>query len=660
MSEKTIRAEIITLYMTDTNNLKESEDILDPRSNVKVEEIIREVVTYIPNAKIVDIINIVNPDKTIITKELLSTNNKTDIIFIIGDVDFTERQCANEAIESVTVDRKELSTELTNLMTNIEKKLEEIMRHRTRCGIRNKTLFINLSGTHEDRETCIAAISDILINAMHLVLGKRETQHFSLSDIASSASASRDNDFPEQNMNNNPNNCHKELFPTIPLEDALEILNKIAQAKMDKINHESVKIKDAYGRILCEDVHPNCSVPPFRTSSKHGYAVSVKDGKELRRVQEGENGFPPLPLQPGTCVWVNSGEPIPEGATAVVQVKDTKPLEGSPNDDSKYIEIMIKHLDVYKQTRCGIRNKTLFINLSGTHEDREKCMAAISDILMNAMHLVGKRETQHFSLSDIASSASRDNDFPEQNMNNNPNNFHKELFPTIPLEDALKILNKVAQAGMDKINHESVKIKDAYGRILCEDVHPNCPVPPFRTSCKHGYAVSVKDGKGLRRVQEGENGFPPLPLQPGTCVWVNSGEPIPEGATAVVQVKDTKPLEGTPNGDSKYIEIMIKPQHGQNIKPIGFDICDRKKDIILKKFTRIGPEEIGVLAASGCKEVIVAKRLSIGVLSIGDNLQEPGEPLQPGFTYDINRITLISLLKHNGYSSLDFGIVNDK
>ncbi|XP_071644417.1 gephyrin-like [Temnothorax longispinosus] len=326
------------------------------------------------------------------------------------------------------------------------------------------------------------------------------------------------------------------------------------------------------------------------------------------------------------------------------------------------IEKKLEEIMRYR-TRCGIRNKTLFINLSGTHEDRETCIAAISDILINAMHLVlGKRETQHFSLSDIASSASasRDNDFPEQNMNNNPNNCHKELFPTIPLEDALEILNKIAQAKMDKINHESVKIKDAYGRILCEDVHPNCSVPPFRTSSKHGYAVSVKDGKELRRVQEGENGFPPLPLQPGTCVWVNSGEPIPEGATAVVQVKDTKPLEGSPNDDSKYIEIMIKPQHGQNIKPIGFDICDRKKDIILKKFTRIGPEEIGVLAASGCKEVIVAKRLSIGVLSIGDNLQEPGEPLQPGFTYDINRITLISLLKHNGYSSLDFGIVNDK
>lgn len=85
-----------------------------------------------------------------------------------------------------------------------------------------------------------------------------------------------------------------------------------------------------------------------------------------------------------------------------------------------------------------------------------------------------------------------------------------------------------------------------------------------------------------------------------------------------------------------------------------------KDKIIIKKFKRIGSEEIGILAAAGCKEVVVVKQLSIGVLSIGENLEEYGAPLNPGFTYDINRITLISLLKHNGYSSLDFGIVRDK
>jgi len=85
-----------------------------------------------------------------------------------------------------------------------------------------------------------------------------------------------------------------------------------------------------------------------------------------------------------------------------------------------------------------------------------------------------------------------------------------------------------------------------------------------------------------------------------------------------------------------------------------------KNKIIIKKFTRIGSEEIGLLTGSGYKEVVVVKQLSIGVLSIGENLVEVGKPLKPGFTYDINRITLISLLKYNGFFSLDFGIVHDK
>jgi len=85
-----------------------------------------------------------------------------------------------------------------------------------------------------------------------------------------------------------------------------------------------------------------------------------------------------------------------------------------------------------------------------------------------------------------------------------------------------------------------------------------------------------------------------------------------------------------------------------------------KEKIIINKHTRIGPEEMGLLAASGCKNVIVTQQVSIGVLSIGNNLEEPGKPLKPGYVYDINRITLISLLKDNDFSALDFGIVNNK
>lgn len=70
--------------------------------------------------------------------------------------------------------------------------------------------------------------------------------------------------------------------------------------------------------------------------------------------------------------------------------------------------------------------------------------------------------------------------------------------------------------------------------------------------------------------------------------------------------------------------------------------------------------EIGLLAACGAKEVTVTKLPSIGVLSTGTELQDIGEPLKPGCVYDSNRITLITLLRENGFIALDFGIAIDE
>jgi len=85
------------------------------------------------------------------------------------------------------------------------------------------------------------------------------------------------------------NNHYMELFPMISLTNAMEILNKVVTANINENNSESVKINDAYGRILSEDVRSNCNVPPFRTSKKHGYAVLVLDGKGLRQVLKRQN-----------------------------------------------------------------------------------------------------------------------------------------------------------------------------------------------------------------------------------------------------------------------------------------------------------------------------------------------------------------------------------
>lgn len=82
---------------------------------------------------------------------------------------------------------------------------------------------------------------------------------------------------------------------------------------------------------------------------------------------------------------------------------------------------------------------------------------------------------------------------------------------------------------------------------------------------------------------------------------------------------------------------------------------------ILNKHTRIGPAEMGLLTYSRIYSVQVMKYPSIGILSIGNELQELGEILRAKHNYDSNRLILTTLLKQEGFNNvLDFGIANDK
>lgn len=80
----------------------------------------------------------------------------------------------------------------------------------------------------------------------------------------------------------------------------------------------------------------------------------------------------------------------------------------------------------------------------------------------------------------------------------------------------------------------------------------------------------------------------------------------------------------------------------------------------MNECTRIGPAEIGLLTCCDVYYVKVVKYPSIAILSIGDELEEPGEILRPQHIYDSNRLILTILLKQKGFNVLDFGITSDK
>ncbi|XP_018400344.1 PREDICTED: gephyrin-like [Cyphomyrmex costatus] len=306
------------------------------------------------------------------------------------------------------------------------------------------------------------------------------------------------------------------------------------------------------------------------------------------------------------------------------------------------------------ETVCRIRNTALIVDLSYLHKNIKNYFAAITNMILQTVHLIRIDKNENILLHDIASTSKANS-----TEDTSPNKRHKKSFPMISAADALLKMREIISKNKNEIIFETVQLNDAYNRILCENVESAYNLPPFNASTKHGYAVMVSDGKNLRKLlhDDDENMLSPISLQPETCVWVNTGDPIPDEATAVVQAKDVKLIENFEDCDDMYIEILVQPQYYENIKPIGYDLMKGKT--VATPYTRIGPSEIGLLAASGRKEVLVAKNTPIGILSIGNNLEEPGEILLPGFVYDINRITLIALLKEKGFNYLDFGIVNN-
>ncbi|XP_076276474.1 molybdenum cofactor synthesis protein cinnamon [Lasioglossum baleicum] len=313
---------------------------------------------------------------------------------------------------------------------------------------------------------------------------------------------------------------------------------------------------------------------------------------------------------------------------------------------------------------CGIRGKTLIVNLPGSPKAVKECLDVILPAIPHAVDLLrddGKKvKDTHNNIQNSSSVCAHKCQAETPLCLGNIVERHRESpYPMVSVEFAEKMIRKC----ITPLKSVSVvNVEEAYGRVLDSDLHSKYDLPPFRASIKDGYAVLANDGKGKRKVLSGIKAgdlATAIKLQPGTCVRVNTGASIPNDATAVVQVEDTKLIEGTSdNTEEKEIEIMTEVKSGQDIRPIGCDI--KKGELILKAGTQLGAVELGLLSACGYKEVSVIDLPKVGVLSTGDELQSPGTVLMPGHVYDSNKITLLTILKENGFHPVDMGIAQDE
>uniref|UniRef100_A0A674F1U1 Gephyrin n=1 Tax=Salmo trutta TaxID=8032 RepID=A0A674F1U1_SALTR len=613
-----IRVGILTVSDSCFRNLAED------RSGVNLKDLVHDpslLGGIISSYKIV-------PDEIDEIKETLvdwCDEKELNLILTTGGTGFAPRDVTPEATREV-IEREAPGMALAMLMGSLQ--VTPLgMLSRPVCGIRGKTLIINLPGSKKGSQECFQFILPALPHAIDLLrdaVVKVKEVHDALEDLPS---------------------------PPPPLSPPLT-LNSVACTQTEEKgvqceDDEDEKMKDI-GAASTEDHHHAHS--HHRHSHSHGHNSHITAAAIAAKIPDSiiSRGVQVLPRDTASLSTTPSESPRAQATSRLSTASCPTPKARLPSCSSTYSvseaarREFRAHLDevITLQSRYSTLDQ-LHSRLEGLNEDhrghsrtydsRVQSRCGSKENILRASH----------SAVDITKVARRHRMSP---------------FPLTSMDKAfITVLEMTAVLGTEIINY-----RDGMGRVLAQDVYAKDNLPPFPASVKDGYAVRAADGPGDRFIiGESQAGQQPThTVMPGQVMRVTTGAPIPCGADAVVQVEDTELLRESEDGTEELeVRILVQARPGQDIRPIGHDI--KRGECVLSKGTHMGPSEIGLLATVGVTEVEVQKFPVVAVMSTGNELLNPEDDLHPGKIRDSNRSTLLATIQEHGYPTINLGIVGD-
>ena len=303
----------------------------------------------------------------------------------------------------------------------------------------------------------------------------------------------------------------------------------------------------------------------------------------------------------------------------------------------------LKHTSYAALSRqvCGNRGCTLILNFPGSSSAVKECYSAVLPVLKHSIHLL--RDELHEVKKCHQPSSVTTLEMKEFKQ-----------FPIISVEECLKHIQEQCIPSSD----HTLPLERALNRVISQNVYAKYNIPSLPASVKDGYAIRSIDSALTREVigrcLAGVK--PELELYKDTVAYITTGAYLPKESDSVVMVENTRLVE---EGGKSEITLVSVPKKGEDIREIGTDM--REGELVLERGTVVGPLEIGILAAAAAREVRVFLPSRVGVFSTGDEIRDIRDTagVSEHTVIDTNRITLLSLLRNDGYEVEDFGVVRD-
>ncbi|XP_027564384.1 gephyrin isoform X12 [Neopelma chrysocephalum] len=569
------------------------------------------------------------PDEIEEIKETLidwCDEKELNLILTTGGTGFAPRDVTPEATKEV-IEREAPGMALAMLMGSLN--VTPLgMLSRPVCGIRGKTLIINLPGSKKGSQECFQFILPALPHAIDLLrdaIVKVKEVHDELEDLPS----------PPPPLSPPPT--------TSP--------HKQTEDKGVQCEEEEEEKKDS-GVASTED-----------SSSSHitaaAIAAKIPDSIISRGVQV-------LPRDTASLSTTPSESPRAQATSRLSTASCPTPKQIRRPDESKGVASRVGSLKLRRKRKelrdhldgnvkgCSLRVNARLPSCSSTYSVSELHyrLEGLKDELRRNRGYNSRVQSRCSSKENILRASHSAVDITKVARRH-----RMSPFPLTSMDKAfITVLEMTPVLGTEIINY-----RDGMGRVLAQDVYAKDNLPPFPASVKDGYAVRAADGPGDRFIigesQAGEQ--PTQTVMPGQVMRVTTGAPIPCGADAVVQVEDTELIRESDDGTEELeVRILVQARPGQDIRPIGHDI--KRGECVLAKGTHMGPSEIGLLATVGVTEVEVNKFPVVAVMSTGNELLNPEDDLLPGKIRDSNRSTLLATIQEHGYPTINLGIVGDK